>query len=113
MSNCWGTKITFNTSENKNTIKNKKNENSYTTDHRLKKLWIKLRQNEYESRNNKFKEWCNTYLSDDIDMTYGDVLTMLYNKTTTSLNKDGYYIKNKEFKDELATLVYRESDVNA
>ena len=55
MSNCWGNKITFNTSENKNTIKNKKNENSYTTDHRLKKLWIKLRQNEYESRNNKFR----------------------------------------------------------
>ena len=101
MSNCWGTKLTLKTDGNKNTIKNKNNENSYTTDSRLKKLWIKLRQNEYECRNNKFKEWCNTYLHDDIDMTNGDVLTMLYNKTITSLNKDGYYIKNKEFKDRI------------
>ena len=96
MSNCWGTKLTLKTDGKKIQL-NKNNENSYTTDSR-QKLWIKL-DKQYDCRNNKFKEWCNTYLHDDIDMTNGDVLTMLYNKTITSLNKDGYYIKNKEFKD--------------
>ncbi len=79
----------------------------------MKTIWREKEEYEYECRNKKFKEWCNTLIDPEkSDMCFGDILESLYNKTLDSLSKDGYYIKNKEFKDEFATLIYKESNIH-
>lgn len=83
-------------------------------DDRLKRIWREKRKIDYEQENNKFKQWCNTPLDfQNSNKCFGDVLESLYNDTLESLSKDRYYIKNKEFKDEFATLIYNESIIYA
>ena len=108
----WNNKLKFN--DKGEVVKSKpeeiKVENEYSYDNRIKKIWRERRKAQYESENQKFKHWCNTYVNQqESTLCYGDILASLYNKTLESVHSDGYYIKDKEFKDEFATLIYKES----
>ena len=104
----WNKTLKFD--EKGEVIQLEKKEVKYNYDDRLKTIWRERRKADYEVENQKFKEWCNTYVKqEESTLCFGDILASLYNKTLESLTKDGYYIKNKEFKDEFATLIYKES----
>jgi len=116
----WNNKLNFNEkgeviiSDKKKEEKKEKKELIISYDDRLKKIWREKRKIDYEQENNKFKQWCNTPLDfKNSNKCFGDVLASLYNDTLESLTKDRYYIKNKEFKDEFATLIYNESIIYA
>ena len=111
MSSKWNKKLKFNDKGEVINIKSIKQDNTeYSYNNRIKKIWRGKRKAEYESENKKFKDWCFTFINpEENDLCYGDILASLYNKTIESVHSDGYFIKNKEFKDEFATLIYKES----
>lgn len=110
----WNNQLKFNEKgEVINTKPIEQNNSEYSYDNRIKKIWRERRKAGYESENQRFKNWCNTFINpQENDLCYGDLLASLYNKTFKSVRDDGYFIKNKEFKDELATLIYKESYIN-
>jgi hypothetical protein len=121
MTNMWNNTLNFNEkgeviiSDKKEEEEEKeKEELMISYNDRLKRIWREKRKADFEQENNKFKQWCNTPLdSQNSNKCFGDVLASLYNDTLESLTRNGYYIKNKEFKDELATLIYNESIIYA
>jgi|SaaInlStandDraft_1057018.scaffolds.fasta_scaffold127229_3 hypothetical protein len=120
MTNMWNNTLNFNEkgevilSDKKKGEEKEKKKLMISYDDRLKRIWREKRKIDYEQENNKFKQWCNTPLDfQNSNKCFGDVLESLYNDTLESLSKDRYYIKNKEFKDEFATLIYNESIIYA
>lgn len=116
----WNNTLNFNEkgevilSDKKKEEEKEKKKLMISYDDRLKRIWREKRKIDYEQENNKFKQWCNTPLDfQNSNKCFGDVLESLYDDTLESLSKDRYYIKNKEFKDEFATLIYNESIIYA
>lgn len=80
--------------------------NTYRLDLMHRKLFKSLRDMRKENNQIEFKNWLYT----DIDnIIIEDALNILSDKITVNLKLNGFYINEKSFRDEMATLIYNNS----
>ena len=81
-----------------------------------KKLFQKIydirREELYKKKNSIFKSWLN--MEDYNNISNEEKIHYFIDKITNIVKQNGYVIQfEKEFKNELATLIYNNSEVNA
>ena len=82
------------------------NKNKYKVDLMHRKLFKSLQITRRENAQNKFKEWLYTNVDHDNDIVVEDALNVFSNKIVKNLKSKGFNINIKEFRDEMASLVY-------
>ena len=83
----------------------------YKLDLMHKNLFASLRKNRMERRNQIFQDWLDNYIEQD-DLYIRDVIANVNKQVIEKINRNGFKL-HKEFKDEVASYIYRQSRRNA
>lgn len=85
------------------------NNSKYRVDLMHRNLFRSLREMRKEQAHNEFKKWLYNEIDDENNMIIEDTLNILSDSIISNLKSNGFYINKKQFRDEMASLIYHNS----
>ena len=88
-------------------LNNPQPKKEYKLDIMHKNLFESLRKNRMERKNQLFQDWLDIYIEQD-DLLIRDVIANVNKQIIEKTYRNGFKLR-KEFKDEVASYIYRQS----